>query len=416
MNISEYLKPAGTVAFIVALGIGYYWFENRHRPEEKETPGEALVVVTKSTNACFSDLVRVTGFFVPRREAVVIAEQEGSRVTDLFVTEDRFTEGASRLLRNVGDLRFTDATRDAELPSDIIGMGVATADLNGDGVSDLFVGGSNRIFIGDGNGHFHEGPSSTFEWPVYGTEDDPAGVAVGDLNRDGRTDLVVGQHYGSTLDFDRRIPVRLYLNTGTDGAGDPQFRDVTAEAGLVGLPTKAPHVEVADFDSDGWPDILASASLDGTTPVVFRNVGDPDHVRFEINGDPASADYWPSGAVFDADHDGRVDVVLTDFDADRPTRLLLNRTTAGHWIGLLAEQGSVVRAYRAGHAGEQPSLLGSAIVEVASGFGGWSPAAAWLGLGAVDRVDLTVDRAGSPTVRLLGVRADGLYRAGCARR
>ena len=38
MNISEYLKPAGTVAFIVVLGIGYYWFENRHRPEPKETP------------------------------------------------------------------------------------------------------------------------------------------------------------------------------------------------------------------------------------------------------------------------------------------------------------------------------------------------------------------------------------------
>lgn len=87
MNLSEYLKPAGTVAFIVALGVGYYWFENRHRPEEKETPGEAHVVVTKSTNACFSDLVRVTGFFVPRREAVVVADQEGSRVTDLFVTE-----------------------------------------------------------------------------------------------------------------------------------------------------------------------------------------------------------------------------------------------------------------------------------------------------------------------------------------
>ena len=87
MNISEYLKPAGTVVFIVALGVGYYWFEHRHRPVAKETPGEAQVIVTKSTNACFSDLVRVTGFFVPRREAVVVADQEGSKVTDVFVTE-----------------------------------------------------------------------------------------------------------------------------------------------------------------------------------------------------------------------------------------------------------------------------------------------------------------------------------------
>ncbi|MGY3077509.1 hypothetical protein ACVWZZ_003880 [Bradyrhizobium sp. LM6.10] len=56
MNLSEYLKPAGTVVFVVALGVGYYLFEHRRRPEAKETPSEALVIVTKSTNACFSDL------------------------------------------------------------------------------------------------------------------------------------------------------------------------------------------------------------------------------------------------------------------------------------------------------------------------------------------------------------------------
>lgn len=99
MNVSDYLKPAGTVAFIVALGIGYYLFKHRHRPEAKETPGEALVIVTKSTNACFSDLVRVTGFFVPRREAVVVADQEGSRVTDLFVTEGTMVTDNQELAR-----------------------------------------------------------------------------------------------------------------------------------------------------------------------------------------------------------------------------------------------------------------------------------------------------------------------------
>ena len=93
MKLSEYLKPALGVIFFVALGAGYYWFEHRSRPEEKETPGQALVIVTKSTNACFSDMVRVTGFIVPRREAQVGVDQEGSKVTDLFVREgDMVTE------------------------------------------------------------------------------------------------------------------------------------------------------------------------------------------------------------------------------------------------------------------------------------------------------------------------------------
>jgi multidrug efflux pump subunit AcrA (membrane-fusion protein) len=87
MMLSDYLKPALTVAGIAVLGIGYYLFEHRSRPEEKETSSQALVIVTKATNACFSDLVRVTGFVVPRREAVVGVDQEGSKVTDLFVRE-----------------------------------------------------------------------------------------------------------------------------------------------------------------------------------------------------------------------------------------------------------------------------------------------------------------------------------------
>ncbi len=93
MSLSENIKRGIGAVFFVALAGGYYWWEHRPEPEEKETQGQAQVVVTKSTNACFSDQVRVTGFIVPRREAVVGADQEGSKVTDLFVREgDTVTE------------------------------------------------------------------------------------------------------------------------------------------------------------------------------------------------------------------------------------------------------------------------------------------------------------------------------------
>ncbi|MBV8927402.1 MAG: efflux RND transporter periplasmic adaptor subunit [Bradyrhizobium sp.] len=84
---SQYYKPGLALAFFVVLAGADYWWEHRPEPEERDTTGEALVVVTKSSNACFSDQVRVTGFVVPRREAVVGADQEGSKVTDLFVRE-----------------------------------------------------------------------------------------------------------------------------------------------------------------------------------------------------------------------------------------------------------------------------------------------------------------------------------------
>ena len=49
--------------------------------------GSPSVVVARATNACFSDMVRGTGFFVPRREALVSVDTEGSKVSDLLVHE-----------------------------------------------------------------------------------------------------------------------------------------------------------------------------------------------------------------------------------------------------------------------------------------------------------------------------------------
>src|SRR6202041_2819106 len=99
MNLSPYLKPALAVVFFIFLGIGWDLFEHRSRPEEKETASNALVVVTKATNACFSDLVRGTGFAVPRREAVVSVDQEGSKVTDVLVREGEIVTENQELAR-----------------------------------------------------------------------------------------------------------------------------------------------------------------------------------------------------------------------------------------------------------------------------------------------------------------------------
>jgi len=64
--------------------------------KKKDAPGGAqgaIVMVVKATNACFSDMVRVTGFLVPRREAVVAVDQEGYRVAEVLARDgDQVTE------------------------------------------------------------------------------------------------------------------------------------------------------------------------------------------------------------------------------------------------------------------------------------------------------------------------------------
>jgi multidrug efflux pump subunit AcrA (membrane-fusion protein) len=99
MMLSRYLRPAlGAVVFVV-LAVAWYWFEHRSRPEPKQSAGNALVVVAKSANACFSDVVRGTGFIVPRREAVAGVDQEGLKVTNLLVTEGEMVTDNQELAR-----------------------------------------------------------------------------------------------------------------------------------------------------------------------------------------------------------------------------------------------------------------------------------------------------------------------------
>jgi multidrug efflux pump subunit AcrA (membrane-fusion protein) len=122
MKISEYLKPALLAVCFVLLGIGWYWFEHRSRPEEKETTGKALVIVTKSVRSCFSDLVRVTGFVVPRREAVAGVDQDGSKVTDVMVREGEMVTENQELARLTPPLGQASSQRPVSLRAPAAGL------------------------------------------------------------------------------------------------------------------------------------------------------------------------------------------------------------------------------------------------------------------------------------------------------
>jgi hypothetical protein len=375
-------------------------------------PGLAATEVLANDGGAFTVVESGIDPAFPGR-SIGILDVDGDRLLDLVIAEDRYTDGSSRLYRNTGGLRFEDATRAWGMPSDVAGLGVATGDLNRDGLTDLFVAGSNRLFVGTGSG-VAEVTGNDLVWPPAGPEDDAAGAAIADVNRDGWPDLVVGQHYNSTLSQGAPAPVRLYLNR-TGGAGDdPVLVDVTEEAGLVALPTKAPHVEVVDFDNDGWPDILATASAgDGTLPAVFHATGVTGGVpRFEPPTGLGSAQYWVSGPTADVDRDGRVDVLLVEFEPALPSLLMLNRSESGHWIEVSVSAdagggvGTVVAAYEAGGAGDAARLVGMREIVATVGYSAGVEQVAHIGLGEVTEVDLVVTPPGGEPITVTGVRAD----------
>jgi multidrug efflux pump subunit AcrA (membrane-fusion protein) len=85
--------------------------------KKKDAPGSAqgaIVMVVKATNAYFSDMVRVTGFLVPRREAIVAVDQEGYRVAEVLARDgDQVTEN-QELVRLGGPAAAAQAAQAAQ--------------------------------------------------------------------------------------------------------------------------------------------------------------------------------------------------------------------------------------------------------------------------------------------------------------
>lgn len=347
--------------------------------------------------------------------SVAVLDYDLDGLLDLFITAD---EGGSVLLRNEGALAFTDVTGAAGLPQDIVGLGVAVGDLTGDRRQDIFVAGSNQLFVAEGAG-FRAADSSVFAWPPIGEEDLVTGASIADINRDGMLDIAVGHHFNSTIDNGASVPVRLFLNRG-----DAQFEDVTEASGLVGLPTKGPHVELNDIDNDGWPDLLTTASAhDGTRPAVFRHGGlEGDIPAFSTPEGLGSPQYWVAGPTADIDRDGRLDVFLVEFEPALPSLMLRNETASGHWLEVSVghELGSGlgwrVEVYEAGAAGDGAALLGAREITTTQGYSAGVAPIAHFGLGDHETVDVRLIPPGdAEPVVLAGLTADQhlRYPSGC---
>src|SRR6266436_5427498 len=132
------------------------------------------------------------------------------------------------------------------------------------------------------------------------------GVAFLDYDKDGRLDVYLVN--GWRLQ-DGRV-VERGRNALYRGLADGTFRDVTDEAGVGGEGQWGQGVAVADYDGDGWPDILVT---NFGRNVLYRNLGNG---RFENVAARVGLESpgWNTGAAFfDADGDGDLDLYVASY-------------------------------------------------------------------------------------------------------
>jgi len=138
-----------------------------------------------------------------------------------------------------------------------------------------------------------------------------AGVGVLDYDRDGRSDLVFvnggGRPGSAEAGHDH---LALYRNLGNN-----KFEDRTAAAHLSGsFDTYGMGVAVADYDNDGYPDLLLTGY---PRSVLFHNNGDGTFSDVTAAAGVENRGRWATSAGwFDYDRDGLLDLVIANYVAD----------------------------------------------------------------------------------------------------
>jgi hypothetical protein len=197
---------------------------------------------------------------------------------------------------------------------------VAVGDLNGDGKLDLVIANSNSNFVTvllntTTPGAF---PPTFAAHQEFATGANPTSVALGDLNGDGKLDLVIANQAAST--------VSVLLNTTAPGAATPSF------AAKQDFPTGAnPYsVAVGDLNGDGKLDLVIANFGAANTVSVLLNTTVPGAATptFAAHQDFATGGLPFSVAVGDLNGDGKLDLVVANYN-DNTVSVLLNTTAPG---------------------------------------------------------------------------------------
>jgi hypothetical protein len=188
----------------------------------------------------------------------------------------------SALYRNQKNGTFADVSAAAGLDVEMYGMGVAAADYDNDGRTDVYLTGlgGNRLFHNDGS-RFTDVTAKA----GVGNGGFSTSAAFLDYDRDGRLDLFVANYVEWTIEKDLYCTLdgktKSYCTpesyqgqspTLYRSRGDGTFEDVTKKAGLWNPASKALGVSLLDYDSDGWLDIFVANDTQPNR--LYRNGGD----------------------------------------------------------------------------------------------------------------------------------------------
>jgi hypothetical protein len=239
----------------------------------------------------------------------------------------RGRRSVSALYRNNRNGTFTNIAAGSGLDVEMYAMGVAAADFDNDGRTDLYITAleGDRLFRNEGAGKFRDVTrTSGIANANFGTS-----AAFLDYDKDGKADLFVANYVQWTMKGDlwcsldgatksyctpesyKGTSSKLYRNLGGG-----RFEDATRKAGLNDPTSKSLGVAVLDYNLDGWADLFVA---NDTQPnKLYRNTGKGTFIEEGISAGVAfGEDGIARGAMgvdaADYDRSGRPHLLVGNF-------------------------------------------------------------------------------------------------------
>ncbi len=251
-----------------------------------------------------------------------------------YCPPEEFPATTNILYHNNGDGTFTDVSKVSGIAEKKgRALGVAFADYDGDGFTDIYVandGMQQYLFHNNGNGTFSEvGLEAGAALSQDGRRLSGMGVVFQDYDNDGRPDVVVTE-----------LPREIYGVYHNDGDGSFSYRSLETGLGLLSSGSSGWGVGLEDFDNDGWKDLFVAQGhvldnveqIDPSLHYLEKPLLAMNHDgRFERVDSGAPAPWAARGAAFgDLNNDGSQDVVISILGGH--PQVFMNRGGKAHWL------------------------------------------------------------------------------------
>lgn len=261
---------------------------------------------------------------------VAVADLDGDGLQDIYFAGNQV---ADKVYKNLGDLKFEDYTEKAGIID--LGewsSGVIIGDVNQDGLADIYVTcelyddqpakRKNRLYINQGNFRFSEQATS---YGLASTER-TRGASFIDYDRDGDLDLLMLNQPPNPGNYSDYFGTDLMQDPWSpklyQNDGEGSFVDVSSAAGIIDH-GYANSATVADLNNDGWQDIYIANDYDAPDRLYINNQkGGFENI---LNSATGHTSYYSMGVdIADINNDLHLDVMVLDMVAEDNYRIKAN--------------------------------------------------------------------------------------------